>query len=101
MRRFWDDDEDGQITAVCVLDFRDTHLQESVADGYGNSIGDDFFLWLSDAHPTANPAGLFADFAFRCGFKSMAVMKECLREFAQLESCEWARKMLVAVQRTP
>lgn len=95
----WNQGEDGKITDVCIVDFRDEKLQEQIARNYENSNGADTSGWLTDIHPHANPAGLFADLAFRCGFKSQAVATECVREFAQLDGCEWARKMLAAIEK--
>jgi len=94
----WNDNEAGKITDICVVDYSDEELQGRLAGTFSNSNGADTAGWLSDQYPIANPAGLFADLAFRFGFESPAVAKECLREFAQIESADWARKMLAAIE---
>jgi hypothetical protein len=94
----WNDGEDGKVVDFCIVDYRDTKLQSSIADRYNNSNGADSADWLTHPHPFANPAGLFAYLAFRNGFFSKGAEIECVREFAQLESCEWARKMLAAIE---
>jgi hypothetical protein len=88
----WNDNEGGKITDTCVIDYRDEELQAQLAETYNNSNGADTGGWLSGQHPIANPEGLFATLAFRYGFESPSVAKECVREFAQLESADWHEK---------
>ena len=94
----WNDNKNGEITSICIIDFRETELQERLADRYCCSQGADGAGWLSDRHPIANPAGLFAYLAFRYKFESDSVAQECVREFAQLEGADWARKILSAME---
>src|ERR1700752_1901660 len=95
----WNENEDFQITEICIVYYSDAQLQNQLAGRYQNSNGADTTGWLSNAHPIANPAGLFGYLAFRCGFHSKAVATECLREFAQIEGCAWAREMLAAIEK--
>jgi hypothetical protein len=95
----WCENEEGKVSDICVVDYRDTELQEQMAKEYTSSNGADTAGWLSEVNPIANPAGLFAYLAFRCSFETAAVAMECVREFASIENCEWARKMLAAMER--
>jgi hypothetical protein len=94
----WNTNETGAITGVCVIDYRETELQERLAENYSDSNGADTSDWLSDKHPIANPAGVFASLAFCSGFESQSVAKECLEEFSQIEGAEWARKMCLMMK---
>ena len=95
----WNDGEDGKITGISIVDYRDAKVQRRIADLYMNSYGTDTHGWLTDVHPNANPAGLFAYLVFLCGCDSKATLMECVREFAKLEGCEWARRMLAVLER--
>lgn len=89
----WNESDKQRVTEVCVIDFRDSALVEAVGDNYENSNGACTDGWLSDVHPIANPAGLFGHLAFINGFESVAVARECVKEFSSIESADWARKM--------
>jgi hypothetical protein len=93
----WSEDDKGKVIAVRVIHYRNTESQEKIAESYDSSGGADTYGWLTYAHPCANPAALFASLAFGKGFADRAVATECVREFAQLDGCEWARRMLAAL----
>lgn len=61
---------------------------------YPASAGSDTIDWLDPKDPGSTPAAVFASIAFHWGFADPDGAEKCLREFAKIQSAEWARQML-------
>lgn len=71
------------------------------AKTYPNSLGAICMGWCEDDHPLSNPEGVFAHQLFwseMLGGDVNKALRPWLTEYSKIEECEWARKMLAALE---
>jgi hypothetical protein len=98
---FWNQDAGSKVKDVeVVFILRDREITESEGDqrrfdvyirNWDFNIGNSSTAWLQV--PDATPEGVFGAL-LRVGFSSEAELPRALEEFAHIQECAWARKML-------
>jgi hypothetical protein len=78
---------------VVVHEYRDAKMTLGTHDCSAGACGAG---WCEADHPRDNPAGLFASIIFDAPAPaSRPVIRAWLEQFAKIDSCEWARQMLM------
>jgi hypothetical protein len=97
----WDEDDDGRVTKVLVTDDFDRWLRENgTFDCSGGACYSDWCVTVKErSHNTEFPDQVFDPFGtfagmLASGFATRKVMWEAVRQFAMIDRCDWARRML-------
>jgi hypothetical protein len=104
VRIAWNEGEDGRISEVLITDdFDDWRRRNEPFSLTGSACYSDWSVPMKDrAHSSHMPDQLFdplGTFAtmMSCGFSSRRVLWSTLRQFASIDQCQWARRILFAL----
>jgi hypothetical protein len=106
VRIAWNTDDDGRVIDVFLTDDFEYWLRHS--DSYHASGGDCYAEWMVPLVNRKTPGGDIPDQAYdpagtfgtllSHGFATKGALRGALLQFAQIDNCEWARRMLFAIE---
>lgn len=105
VRIAWNTNDDGRVTEVFLTDDFDHWLRHS--ERYHASGGDCYTEWMVPLAVRKTPSGDIPDQAYdpagvfgtllSHGFVTKDALRNAILQFAQIDNCEWARRMLFAL----